>query len=140
MTEEEYSRYTAAFNSCCAGDGTGFGAFFDKWYEPDASFEYVPAARKNSGRDVTVGFWQMVHGLMQEEIQPHTSFVVSGRQVAIQAPIDFRCKQDLEWVGEQHKAGTSFRLEMAAFYTLSAAGRFQTVRVYSIYHPDYQIT
>ena len=28
MTEDEYIRYIAEFNAACAGDGTGFGAFF----------------------------------------------------------------------------------------------------------------
>ena len=50
MTEDEYIRYIAEFNAACAGDGTGFGAFFDHWYAPDAVFEYIPAAKKNAGR------------------------------------------------------------------------------------------
>jgi len=31
MTEAEYTQYTNDFNSACAGDGTGFGGFFDKY-------------------------------------------------------------------------------------------------------------
>ena len=138
LTEREYERYTADFNAVCAGDGSGFGEFFDKYYEPDAVFEYVPNATKNSGRTVTVAFWQGVHEIMTETIRSHESFVASGSTLAIEAPIDFLCKQDLEWVGEPHQAGDTFRLMMCAFYHFSPGGKIQRVRVYSIYHPDYQ--
>ena len=139
MTEADYTQYTRDFNEACAGDGTGFGAFFDKYYEPDAVFEYIPNATKNSGRAVTVSFWEGVHQIMQEEIQPHTSFVSAGRKIAVEAPIDFLCRKDLEWVGEKHAAGSAFRLMMAAFYTLSDSGKMKYVRVYSIYNPAYQL-
>ena len=140
MTEAEYRQYTKDFNAACAGDGTAFGAFFDKYYEPNAGFEYIPNATMNFGRDTTVSFWKSVHGIMQEEIKPHRSFVISGKKMAIEAPIDFLCKKDLEWVGQKHKAGSSFRLLMAAFYDLSDNGKMEYVRVYSIYHRDYQLT
>jgi hypothetical protein len=42
-------------------------------------------------------------------------------------------------VGVKHKAGTSFRLLMAAFYRVSPNDKFDYVHVYSIYHPDYQL-
>jgi hypothetical protein len=132
MTEAEYTQYTKDFNEACAGDGSAFGAFFDKYYEQDAVFEYIPKATKNAGREVTVSFWESVHDLMQEEIQPHTSLLVSGRKIAVQAPIDFLCKKDLEWVGERHKAGSSFRLMIAAFYDFSENGKIGYVHVYSI--------
>lgn len=61
----------------------------------------------------------------------------SGTAVASEAPIDFRCKTDLEWVGVEHKAGTVFRLMMAAFYDVSPTGKFRYVRVYSVYNPAY---
>jgi hypothetical protein len=75
---------------------------------------------------------------MEEKILPHTHFVSSETCVASEAPIDFRCKRDLEWVGVSHKAGSTFRLMMAAFYDVSQNGKFSYVHVYSIYHPDYQ--
>jgi hypothetical protein len=56
MTEAEYTQYTNDFNKACAGDGTGFEAFFDKYYEPNAVFEYIPNATKNSGKEITVSF------------------------------------------------------------------------------------
>ena len=64
----------------------------------------------------------------------------SDTAVASEAPIDFQCKKDLEWVGVKHKAGSSFRLRMAAFYDVSVGGKFEYVRVYSVYHPDYQMS
>jgi hypothetical protein len=76
---------------------------------------------------------------MREEIKPHTSLIVSERKIAVEAPIDFYCKKDLEWVGVEHKAGSSFRLMMAGFYTLSDMGKIKYVRVYSIYNEDYQL-
>ncbi|MCA8878461.1 MAG: nuclear transport factor 2 family protein [Rhodobacteraceae bacterium] len=139
MTEDEYIRYIAEFNAACAGDGTGFGAFFDHWYAPDAVFEYIPAAKKNAGRAAAIGFWESVHAIMQETIRPHTAFVASSTTVASEAPIDFVCKQDLEWVGVPHKKGTSFRLQMGGFYHLDPDGRIRYVRVYSVYHPAYQV-
>ncbi len=139
MTEEKYNQYVRDFNAACAGDGSGFGEFYDRYYVPNATFEYVPKATRNVGKDVTVSFWQGVHELMQEEIKPHRSLVTAGRKVAVEAPIDFFCKKDLEWVGEPHQAGSSFRLLMSAFYDVSTCGRFEYVRVYSIYHPDYQL-
>lgn len=139
LSEQEYSQYTGDFNRACAGDGAGFGAFFDKYYEPDAVFEYIPNATKNIGREVTVAFWQSVHGLMLEEIQPHCTFISSPTQLSIEAPIDFKCKQDLEWVGVKHKAGDSFRLLMAGFYDFSVGGKIQTVRVYSVFNKHYQL-
>jgi hypothetical protein len=139
MTEAEYTQYTNDFNAACAGDGNAFGSFFDKYYEPHAVFEYVPNATKNSGREITVSFWQGVHAIMQEEIQPHRTLVISERKIAVEAPIDFYCKKDLEWVGEKHAAGTSFRLLMAGFYSLSVNGKMEYVRVYSIYHDAYQL-
>ena len=77
---------------------------------------------------------------MQETIRDRTSFVATADTLASEAPIDFLCKSDLDWVGVSHKAGTSFRLEMAAFYHIGPLGKFRHVRVYSVYHPDYQIT
>ena len=139
MTEENYNQYIDDFNAACSGDGNGFADFYDKYFEPDAVFEYIPKAEKNVGKDITVSFWQHVHSIMHEKIQDHRSFVLSGNTLAVEAPIDFLCKQDLEWVGEQHKEGTSFRLMMCAFYTISENDKFSYVRVYSIYHPDYQI-
>jgi hypothetical protein len=138
MTEERYNLYIRDFNAACAGDGSGFGDFFDKYYEPDAVFEYIPNATKNIGRDVVVAFWEHVHGLMHEEIKPHRTFLSSDTTVATEAPIDFQCKKDMEWVGVKHKAGDTFRLMMSAFYDLSENGKFKYVRVYSVYHPDYQ--
>ena len=139
MTETEYTQYTKDFNNACAGDGSGFGDFFDKYYEPDAVFEYLPKATKNTGKEITVSFWKNVHSLMREEIKPHTALVISERKIAVEAPIDFYCKKDLEWVGVEHKAGSSFRLMMAGFYTLSDKGKIKYVRVYSIFHKDYQL-
>lgn len=138
MTEEIYNQYISDFNSACAGDGSAFGDFYDKYYEPDAIFEYIPTATKNVGKDVTVAFWEHVHDIMHEEIKDHRSFIISDTAIAVESPIDFLCKKDIEWVGVKHKAGSSFRLLMSAFYDISTSGKFEYVRVYSIYHPDYQ--
>ena len=138
MKEETYTQYINDFNAACAGDGSGFGEFYDKYYEPDAVFEYTPNATKNSGREVVVAFWKRVHEIMLEEIKPHRSFLSSDTTVATETHIDFLCKKDLEWVGVKHKAGSTFRLLMCAFYDLSPNGKFKYVRVYSIYHPHYQ--
>ena len=138
MTEAEYGEYIAMFNAACAGDGTGFAVLFDRFYEPDAVFEYIPNATKNSGRDFTIKFWQGVHEIMHETILPHISFLSVGTKMASEAPIDFVCKRDLEWVGVPHKKGTSFRLMMAAFYDLSPANKIRYARVYSIYNRAYQ--
>jgi hypothetical protein len=140
ITEEKYKEYISDFNDSCSGQGMGFAAFFDKWYEPDATFEYVPKAAKNSGKDKAVAFWNNVSKIMHETIRHHTHFVTSRATLASEAPIDFVCKTDLEWVGVQHKAGTSFRLMMAAFYEVSQNDKFKYVRVYSIYHPNYQVS
>lgn len=139
ITEAEYRKYIHDFNAACAGDGTGFGAFFDRYFEPEAVFEYLPNATKNIGRAMTVEFWQGVHDRMEEAIRNHASFLSVGTTVATEAPIDFRCKKDLEWVGIAHKAGSSFRLRMAGFYDVGASGKFSYVRVYSVYHPAYQV-
>jgi hypothetical protein len=139
ITEEKYSQYIKDFNAVCADDGADIGAFYDKYYEPDAVFEYIPDATKNVGKDVTVAFWSGVREIMREEIKDHISFLSSDTAVASEAPIDFQCRKDLEWVGVKHKAGSSFRLRMAAFYEVSARGKFKYVRVYSVYHPDYQV-
>ena len=139
MTEDEYNQYINDFNAACAGDGAGFDSFYDKYYEPNAVFEYIPNATKNVGKDVIVSFWREVHDIMLENINDHVSFLSSHTAVASEAPIDFQCKKDLEWVGVKHKAGSSFRLRMAAFYDVSAGGKFEYVRVYSVYHPNYQV-
>jgi len=139
MTEEKYNQYIDDFNAACAGDGNGFSEFYDKYFEQDAVFEYIPKAAKNVGKDITVSFWQHVHGIMHEKIQDHTSYLSSGNKIAVEMPIDFLCKQDLEWVGEEHKKGSSFRLTVCGFYTISENDKFSYVRVYSIYHPDYQV-
>jgi hypothetical protein len=139
MTAERYKQYVSDFNAACAGDGTAFSEFYETYYEPEAIFEYIPNATKNVGKEVTVSFWKKVHGLMREEMKPHRSLVISDNAIAVEAPIDFLCKKDLEWVGVKHKAGSSFRLLMSAFYDVSASGKFKYVRVYSIYHPDYQV-
>ena len=34
MTEEKYNQYISDFNAACAGDGSAFGEFFDKYFEP----------------------------------------------------------------------------------------------------------
>ena len=140
MTEATYSQYIKDFNAVCADDSADIGVFYDKYYEPDAIFEYVPAATKNVGREMTVAFWQGVREIMREEIGEHISFLSSATAFASEAPIDFHCRQDLEWVGVKHRAGSSFRLRMAAFYEVSTRGKISYVRVYSVYHPDYQVT
>ena len=38
ITEEIYSQYIKDFNAACAGDGTGFSAFYDKYYQSNATF------------------------------------------------------------------------------------------------------
>ena len=139
MTEEKYNKYIGDFNAACAGDGNAFGDFYDKYYEPDAVFEYIPNATKNVGKEVTVSFWKHVHDIMHEEIKQHRSLVISDTTIATEAPIDFLCKKDLEWNGVKHKAGSSFRLLMSGFYDISKSGKIKYVRVYSIYHPDYQL-
>ncbi len=68
MTEEKYNQYIADFNEACAGDGNGFAAFYDKYYEPDAVFEYVPNATKNVDKEIRISFWKHVHEIMHEEI------------------------------------------------------------------------
>ena len=73
-----------------------------------------------------------MHGIMHEEIKPHRSLVISDTTIAVEAPIDFLCKKDLEWVGVKHKAGSSFRLLMSAFYDVSASGKFEYVRIIQI--------
>lgn len=140
ITETDYRRYIADFNAACDGDGSGFAAFFDKWYEPGAVFEYIPTAHRNVGKDMTVSFWRHVHNIMREQIREHTSFLASETEIATEAPIDFLCRQDLEWVGVKYQKGTSFRLLMAAFYRVSPADKFQSARVYSIYNPAYQLS
>ncbi len=99
LTETEYKQYTLDFNAACAGDGTGFGQFYDKYYEPDAVFEYIPNATRNVGKEVTVAFWEGVHDLMQEEIQPHGTFVSTGSNIAIEAPSTSHVRRILNgWV------------------------------------------
>ena len=139
MTEEKYYQYISDFNVACAGDGTGFAAFYERYYEPDAVFEYMHNATKNAGKEVAVSFWKYVHEIMHEEIKPHSSFVVSNTTLATEAPIDFPCKKDLEWVGVEHKAGTSFRLMVSAFYDISPSDKFKYARVYSVYNQAYQL-
>lgn len=138
MNEAKYNQYIAAFNSACVG-GMAFEDFYDDYYEPDAIFEYIPQAKKNQGREEIIAFWKSVHGIMTEQIQPHISLLITDSAVAVEAPIDFNCKKDLDWVGMKHKAGSSFRLRMAAFYDLSENDKFKYVRVYSIYHEAYQV-
>jgi hypothetical protein len=65
ITEEQYSPYIRDFNESCAGEGIGFAAFFDKWYEPDATCEYLPKAAKNSGKEKAVAFWTSVSEIMR---------------------------------------------------------------------------
>ena len=44
MTEEKYNKYISDFNAACAGDSNAFGDFYDKYYEPDAIFEFSACA------------------------------------------------------------------------------------------------
>jgi len=137
IAEAQYRQYVADFNAACAGDGSGFGAFFDNWYEPNAVFEYIPMAKRNTGKDAAVSFWKHVHGIMYEQIRDHTSFLTSETEIATEAPIDFVCKQDLVWVDAKFKKGDAFRLMMAGFYRVSKRDKIEYVRVYSIYNPAY---
>lgn len=88
---------------------------------------------------MTVSFWKSALFNAGGDTRPH--FIRGFRHaVATEAPIDFKCKKDLEWVGAEHKAGSEFRLIMAAFYCVSANDKFEYVRVYPVYHPDYQLS
>jgi hypothetical protein len=140
ISEHEYRRYIRDFNGACAGTGMSHAEFYDKWYEPGATFEYIPKAAVNSGKEKAVAFWTGVKEIMEETIRDHTHFISSENHIATEAPIDFLCKRDLEWVGEHYKAGESFRLMMAAFYDVSDNDRISYARVYSIYNPHYQVT
>ena len=137
VTEARYREYIRDFNSTFTPDGLSLEEFFDKYYEPDATFEYVPQAKKNVGREQVLEFWHGVSGQMDEKILDHTHFLATPAAIASEAPIDFVCKQDLEWVGVHYKAGSKFRLMMAAFYDVSPNDKFSYVRVYSIYNPAY---
>lgn len=138
FTEQRYEQYISDFNSTFRPGGMSIADFFDSYYEPDATFEYVPQARKNVGRDEVLAFWGTVSGNMQEVILNHTSYIENETTVASEAPIDFLCQADLEWNGIPYKAGSKFRLMMCAFYDKSPNDRFKYVRVYSIYNPGYQ--
>jgi hypothetical protein len=41
MTDGECNQYISDFNAACAGDGSAFGDFYDRYDEPDAIFEHV---------------------------------------------------------------------------------------------------
>lgn len=137
FTEARYQQYIRDFNSTFV-DGMTLEDFFDTYYEPDATFEYVPQARKNVGREQVLAFWRGVGGKMLETILDHTHFLEDDTTVASEAPIDFLCKEDLEWNGVPYKAGTKFRLMMCAFYDVSPNNKFTYARVYSIYNPAYK--
>lgn len=112
--------------------------FFDIYNEPDATFEYVPQAKKNIGRSEVLAFWHNVGGKMKEVILNHTHFLEDETTVASEAPIDFFCNEDLEWNGVPYKAGSKFRLMMCAFYDVSPNTKFSYARAYSIYNPAYK--
>jgi hypothetical protein len=137
FTEARYQQYIRDFNSTFVG-GMTLEAFFDKYYEADATFEYVPQARKNVGREEVLAFWNGVGDKMQEVILNHTHYLENETTVASEAPIDFFCKEDLEWNGIPYKAGSKFRLMMCAFYDVSTNNKFSYARVYSIYNPAYK--
>ena len=137
FTEERYQQYIRDFNSTFVGIMT-IDAFFDEYYEPDATFEYVPQARKNIGREEVLAFWKHVGGRMQEVILNHTHYLENETTIASEAPIDFLCKEDLEWNGIPYKAGSKFRLMMCAFYDVSPNNKISYARVYSIYNPAYK--
>jgi hypothetical protein len=44
-------------------------------------------------------------------------------------------RQDLDWVGVNHKAGSRFRLMMDAFHAVTPNDKLSCVRVYSIHYP-----
>ncbi len=77
---------------------------------------------------------------MLEAIKDHVSFLSFDTAFASEAAFDLQCRKDLEWVGVKHKAGSSFRLRMAAFYDVSVVGKFEYVCVYSVCHPGYQMS
>ncbi|MFA0813119.1 hypothetical protein [Microbulbifer epialgicus] len=137
FTEARYLQYIKDFNSTFVG-GLTLEDFYDTYYEPNATFEYIPQARKNIGREQIVAFWRGVSGKMQETILNHTHFVENETTVASEAPIDFLCKEDLEWNGVSYHAGTRFRLMMCTFYDVSLNNKFSYARVYSIYNPKYK--
>ncbi|WP_444886258.1 hypothetical protein [Microbulbifer sp. JMSA008] len=137
FAEKRYRKYISDFNSTFTG-GISLDDFFDKYYEKSATFEYVPQARKNIGRDQILAFWEGVSEKMQEVILSHTHFLADEKTVASEAPIDFLCKEDLEWNGITYNAGSKFRLMMCAFYDVSPSNKFSYVRVYSIYNPGYK--
>ncbi|WP_444904834.1 hypothetical protein ACJJIU_08585 [Microbulbifer sp. CnH-101-E] len=137
FTEERYRQYIRDFNSTFTG-GISLDYFFSKYYEKSATFEYVPQARKNIGCDQILAFWEGVAEKMQEVIQSHTHFLADEKTVASEAPIDFLCKEDLEWDGRTYNAGSKFRLMMCAFYDVSPSNKFSYVRVYSVYNPGYK--
>ncbi len=55
-----------------------------------------------------------------------------------EATIDFDCKQDLEC--RQIQKESSFRLPMAEFYRISPRRKIESVRIYSIHNPAYQVS
>lgn len=57
MDLTKYNRYIEDFNSACIGRKS-FSDFYDKYYEPDAIFEYIPKARKNIGRQGILALWE----------------------------------------------------------------------------------
>ena len=73
FTEQRYEQYISDFNSTFRPGGMSISDFFDSYYEPDATFDILPQARKNVGRDEVLAFWGTVSGNMQEVILNHTT-------------------------------------------------------------------
>lgn len=138
MTEKEYDQYVCDFNIVFAGD-SDFNDFYTKYYEPSSTIEYIQLGMKNIGKDAIISSWKEARKRMVEKIQPHHSFILSNSHFAVEGPVDFQCKKNVEWMNIKYKPGDLLRFMVASFYELSSNGKFKYVRAYPIYHLHYQI-
>ncbi|MDP5220080.1 nuclear transport factor 2 family protein [Ruegeria sp. 2205SS24-7] len=125
FTQEQFKQYESEFNNA-----TDKSAFFDKYYDPDATFIH-PYKGTFKGKEQLVGFWNSgkysghdgIH-----EILHLKNFISVENKLAVELDIEWRCLKDTNYLGAR-KAGDVFWGYCAAFYDLRD-GKIVKVSIY----------
>jgi hypothetical protein len=106
------------------------GAFFDKYYDPDAEFIH-PFKGRFKGKQALVNFWNAGknsgHAGIHEVIN-FRSIVVQDHKVAAELDIQWNCFEDTDYLGPRKK-GDVFWGKCAAFYRFKV-GKIVHVQLY----------
>ena len=113
MIREQFEEYLSAFNS-----SEDKGAFFDRYYDPDAVFSHPPIG-VFKGREEIVNYLNSGknegHDGVRETIKLREFISIEGK-MAVEVDLEWNCFRDTDFLGPRKK-GDIIHARCAGFFT-----------------------